>query len=592
MTPLFPAALVKRVALAWLAISALLLLTNWAAMAQMRFPDPDDALRLVEVRDLLAGQGWFDMHQHRIDPLNGGVLMHWSRLVDLPIAGVMLLFRPLLGAAAAELAALVFVPLLTLAAVLLLAGRIAWAKLGAEATMRACLVLAMSVPLIAQIRPLRIDHHGWQVATALAAVNGLMARDGRRGGWAAGLALALGLSISLEGLPLTLAFAAIGLWRWLRAGPDRFWLASFMQALALGSIASFAATRGLADLANHCDAVAPVHLAVFAFGALAVSGLALLPVQPLWRTLFGFGLAALGAVALVLMLAPQCAGGAFNELDPVVRRLWFDQISEGLPIWRQDWTTALQIAVPGVFGLCAALRLARAAAPQDRQWWGEYAALLGASLLIAILIARAGAVCGALAAIPLGWQLGQWLDRARQEGAAGKRVAALAGAMLAILPSAPITLYALVKPVGEARVGPSRPAVGSSRVSSCDIPQAGRMLATMPRGNILAPLDIGPELLLATPDTVLASSHHRGARAMREVIDAFTLSPDAAHAIVRRRRIGYLALCPGLGEPAIYAKAAPDGLMAGLLEGRVPVWLAPVEGARDGRMLIWRVLRD
>jgi hypothetical protein len=37
----------------------------------------DDAMRLVEVRDLLAGQAWFDLTQHRLDPPQGS-LMHWS----------------------------------------------------------------------------------------------------------------------------------------------------------------------------------------------------------------------------------------------------------------------------------------------------------------------------------------------------------------------------------------------------------------------------------------------------------------------------------------------------------------------------------
>jgi hypothetical protein len=31
----------------------------------------DDAMRLVEVRDLLAGQSWFDLTQHRLDPPQG-----------------------------------------------------------------------------------------------------------------------------------------------------------------------------------------------------------------------------------------------------------------------------------------------------------------------------------------------------------------------------------------------------------------------------------------------------------------------------------------------------------------------------------------
>ena len=52
--------------------------------------DPDSFLRLVQVRDLIAGQGWFDLVQHRMDP-PGGALLHWSRLIDAPIAALILI---------------------------------------------------------------------------------------------------------------------------------------------------------------------------------------------------------------------------------------------------------------------------------------------------------------------------------------------------------------------------------------------------------------------------------------------------------------------------------------------------------------------
>ena len=112
--PAIPLAMLRRVALVWLVVGAVQLIANAGAIAHMRFPDPDDSLRLVQVRDLLAGQGWFDLHAHRVDPLDGGVLMHWSRLVDLPIAAVIWTLRPLLGQADAELAALIAVPMVTL----------------------------------------------------------------------------------------------------------------------------------------------------------------------------------------------------------------------------------------------------------------------------------------------------------------------------------------------------------------------------------------------------------------------------------------------------------------------------------------------
>ena len=41
--------------------------------------DTDDAMRLTDVHDLLAGQPWFDFTQHRINAPFGAEI-HWSRL--------------------------------------------------------------------------------------------------------------------------------------------------------------------------------------------------------------------------------------------------------------------------------------------------------------------------------------------------------------------------------------------------------------------------------------------------------------------------------------------------------------------------------
>lgn len=567
----------RRVALAYGLIVLLMLATNAGAILAWRFPDPDDALRLVEVRDLLGGQGWFDLTQHRIDPAHGGVLMHWSRLVDMPLAGVMLLLRPVLGAGGAERAALLIVPMLTLAVVVMLVARVAWERLGREATTLAALVLAMSVPVVTQIRPMRIDHHGWQVAAALLALNGLMTRHARAGGWIAGGALAIGLSISLEGLPLTAVFGALGMWRWLRAGETKFWLVHFTRALAVVSALCFAATRA-GDLAQHCDAIAPVHLAVFALAAVALSALA--RVRDTRLVLGGFLAVGVGAVAIYLGVAPQCRAGAFDMLDPLVRRLWYDQVAEGLPVWRQDWTTALQTVIPPLFALGACAALIRRNSGEERVWWQEYAFIQAGALAIAVMVARAGAVAGALAAVPLAWLVAEGLCVLRQGRTWDRRWAAGLGILAALMPAAPITLYGLW-PHG-AGAAPARP------MTACDLRRHAAVLAGLPRGTILAPLDIGPDLLLATPDSVLATGHHRGARGMHDAIAAFTGAPDQALAIARANGIAYVALCPDLGEPQIYARAAPHGLAADLLAGRVPGWLAPVSA--DG-LLVWRVVQ-
>jgi hypothetical protein len=84
---------------------------------------------------------------------------------------------------------------------------------------------------------MRIDHHGWQIVCALAAMNGLMARSPRTGGWVIGSALATWLAISVEGLPLAAVIFALVAIRWIRAGGlnERnayLWLVSAIQSLA------------------------------------------------------------------------------------------------------------------------------------------------------------------------------------------------------------------------------------------------------------------------------------------------------------------------------------------------------------------------
>lgn len=582
--PSFGPQLLPRIALAWLVIALLLLLTNLTGIAERRFPDPDDTLRLVQVRDLIAGQGWFDLHQHRIDALHGGVPMHWSRLVDLPLALVILLATPLFGQPMAETIALVVVPLLTLGCALLLIGRIAWRMFDEEIAGLACLAMALSVPVIAQLRPLRIDHHGWQIVLALVAVNGLMARSPRRGGWVAGLALAAWLAISLEGLPLAAVIAGICALRWLRSEAGRAWLCGLMQGLATGSIALFLLTRGLSDLTQHCDAISPVHLAMFGWGALVITFVQ--PLRPIIWSLGGFALAAGGALAILAFAAPQCAGGAFVDLDPVVRRMWYDGVAEGLPVWRQPLAEALQIVVPPVFAILASLKLAATSRDWLRTWWFDYTLLLCGALVIAVFVARAGATAGALSAVPLGWQINRWLRAARTEHRTGHKTLALTGVALALLPATPLTLYALVAP---AKAGAASSPT-ADRVSDCRLDRAAKLLAKLPKSEMLLPLDIGPAVLIDTPHSVVATGHHRAGTAMREVIDAFTGPSDQAHSIVRRRGINYVAFCPDLNEPATYYRAAPGGLAAKLRDGRAPEWLAPVPMPAGIGFKAWRVI--
>ena len=574
----------------WALIALIAVLRNWQLIATLHFSDPDDALRMVQVRDLLAGQGWFDLHQYRVAPPDG-VVMHWSRLVDAPLAAITLLLRPLLGEARAELAAVVVVPLLTLLAAQLCLARLVARQLGAGLVLIATLLMMLMLPAMMQFEPLRIDHHAWQIVAVLAALNALLAKTPREAALVAGLSLAFGMSVSLELLPFAGLFGALFALRWWRDPGGWRWLVGYLDALVLGSAGFFLGTRGLGDLTNYCDSVSPAYLAGLGAVALGVNGLALRPALPRLWLVAGLGLAAVAGAALFLWLAPGCSTGPFARLDPLVREFWYDNVKEGMPVWRQEWPVLVQMLVPPLAGLGAAVHLARR---EDGGFWGEFVLLLGGAIMISVAVSRFSSVSSAIAVVPLAWLVRRCAQRLSEPGQILARAGIAALLVVAMLPGLVLEEAGLV--IARLAAVPARPVQPAALPSvkdanaSCGLPGSLPALAGLPPATILAPMDVGPFILLGTRHKVVATSHHRAAAAMHDVIAAFLAPPAAAPTIVRQRGAAYVMICPDLIEVLMYQHRAPTGLAAHLLAGQKLDWLEPVNlGAEGGTMRLWRV---
>ncbi len=107
---------------------------------------------------------------------------------------------------------------------------------------------------------------------------------------------------------------------------------------------------------------------------------------------------------------------------------------------------------------------------------------------------------------------------------------------------------------------------------------------------LFALIDMGPAILERTPHSVIATAHHRGERGLHDVIKAFLSSDDAARQIVMKHESDYLLICTDIGESALYAREAPDGLMAHLRAGDTPAWLeeVPLDDTPES-FRVWRV---
>ncbi len=541
-------------------------------------PDgPDDYMRLLQVRDLLAGQGWWDVTQYRVDP-PAGASMHWSRLVDIPLA--------LLALLAGETAALFAVPLLyLLGALFALRSILLRLDLPPLGIGLGLVILPLFPLLTGSFMPFRIDHHAPQAVLGLVAA-ALMLRPGRAGAALCGLLAAAWVAISLEGLPMVAAFAGLyGLAYWL--WDDRR-LAVFLTALAMAAPALSLATRPLGSFAlPYCDILLPGHMAAFAAAAVIAWALPALPRQDRAAGRWG-GLVVIAAISapVAYFALGSCAADPFGELDPLILQYWHGQITEGLPIWQQPFSVmAMLLWTPLlVLAACWPRRHVALAAEEGARAWLLYAGLTLCACLYSLVLMREAIVAQLLAVPFAAALLAHYLPKARAVQASAPRIIATLACFLLATPSfvsgalKPLDPLSPIAPEAVLQVTPLE-------AEECDFAQ----LASLPSGLLFAPLDSGPEILAKTGHAVVAANYHRNQQRMAQVIAANIGSVDAAQEIVRSTGADYVVACTSNADIAHYRSAGEGNFADAIAVGEVTEWLEPVEGFSAAPLRVYRV---
>jgi hypothetical protein len=562
----------------WCAAAAAAIIVNRGHITGFRFWDPDDVMRLLEVRDWLNGQSWFDVSQHRMN-WPAGLAMHWSRWVDLPLAIVIRLFTPWIGQRSAEMIAATLVPLITLGMTMTLVGGIARALNNAAAGLLASAFCLLSIGTWYAMQPMRIDHHGWQIVAGLALVRFLIARQDRRSACATGICAALWMQISIEGLAFTACTAAWLGWLGLQDSRQRTLLPAFLIAITVTETVLYTTTNGaFPPYQNFCDRISPIHLAAFGSAALATAALvAMLPERRFLRA-GGLVLIAIGCAALYRLETPQCAAGPFGLLGPLGYKLWYVHVQEGMPLWRAGIDTRISWGLFPWIGLAGALA-AYARHATRRPGSLAYCVLLAGAVAIAMLVTRAGAFANLLAipgAVGLILRTFEKTDR---------------WAVIARLPVRVLAIL-LLSPLGAA-LAPALLTRSNDAPSPPITPGCGKIdtLAPLDRfapAVIVAPLELGPALLAGTHHRAITGPYHRDAAALEDVLRFFTATD--ARAIAMRRSAAYVAFCPE-GEMATMARFAPAGLAAQLLRRAPPSWLTPVVVPGTAGLQLYRITR-
>ena len=549
--------------------------------------DNDSLLRLVQVRDLIAGQGWFDPTQYRMG-LEGGFPMHWSRLVDLPIA--------LLVATLGETAARVVWPLLLLGVSLFLVIRTARLLAGPDAFLPAVVTGLLSLHFVNVFRPGAIDHHNAQLALVLLAAYALAAawRTGAsapaRGGAVGGLAAALMLAIGMEAAPYVAVACAITAAAYLGGTDQGNRIArGFGLSFAAAGVAAFLATIPARQwLAVQCDALSLPQ------GSLAVlggAGLALIATVPMLNRSLPVRLAASAALAaivagLAVTAFPQCLGDPFVDLDPVLRRYWLSAVSEAQSVaalWRAaDYGTLVGYYATPLLALgVMAVRFARGRLAPEALVVGAF---LAAAVMVSFWQVRGGVFSVPLASIVLATWIAGARVRAQADRRAGPQLAMVGcwlvsinlvwvAAVLALLPGDDAA--------AETAAGPA--ASACYRLSDYD------GLAALPPGTVLTVSNLGSSILHQTPHRVLNGPYHRNNAGNRAALDMLMGSEDEAQGAMRAHGIDYVLVCPGNSETDALVGWAPDGFLARLLRQPPPAWLEEVGAGDDHPLRVYRL---
>ena len=543
----------------------------------VRFLDSDDALRLAQVRTLLAGGGWFDP----VIPSIGdgeGLHSHWSRLVDLPIAGLILAARLFFDGPAAEQFALLVWPKLVLFVFMAAFLRQMIRETSLEAALALAVMLWLSLFSLIQFQLTRIDHHNVQNAcAALAIVMATSPLASARSAFASGLVAGLGLAIGYEALPaiglLAALLAACSLIDAKRRQVAECFAAGLALALATALVLTVHPSQWRLVA---CDALGLNVVAGAAIGAAGLFAAGFCAGRRSWHiaALLATGGAAAAGFAAV---DPVCLAGPFARIDPAMGPLWLNHVQEARPLRElADTQPAMAFALAASMLACLAAQAAMAAQKRTAS------DIMRLTLLILLTIIGfryiklipyaqlLGFFCLARAAFKLRWPYSQITPRA--------------AAMLAALLATPIPLMlmaATMLPADKMEADNGR---------SCDSEKDFAALTALPSARILPQPDLGGVLSLLTHHHVLIGNYHRLDREIAKAAAIFASPVHDARTLLDDWNIDIIAHCAG---QRIYARRTGEGSLARAIETEenVPGYLQPIDMGAGSGVKAWRVMR-
>lgn len=595
-------------------------------------PDSDDAMRLVQIRDYLNGQSWFDTDQYRLG-LAGGTDMHWSRLVDVPIIMLTHIFDLVLPRdTALQIAYSVWPPFSALLLIFaMVKGARYWdAHRSLDSAQRDAvtsgpqLTWAFTLILLAffcfgfyRFQPGAIDHHNVQMGlVALGVAFALDPKSRFKTGLLSGLFTALSVAVGVEVYVFIAVICGYVAVNWLIKGRAvRASTQGFGLGLTLGLGAAFFGTLPASDYGRVlCDSLSLITVSAGGVGGLGLTAIATWVPGESFKSRI-LATVGLGAVCLAVLSqqAPQCLANPLSAIPEEVDRLWLSNIGEARSMPIKGWDALASIPMllfPPLIALCLIARNLWSARSQARPLWSGQM-LIGALLIVSIALMiyqlRFFPFAYVFAILPLAAWVGDYYRKGRARVAAFKDAAAVSANDDDPRPSEPINvayIFALAASIPIVWMVPSLLFTNPDMANTTDneAPRGDTVcysddvlaaLGALPKGLVSATSNGGAPILMDTHHRALSGNYHRNIAGISQQIKISISDPSVSKALLREAGVDYLHFCRVTKEADILVEENEDGLFSALMNDSVPDYLVPATDAlEDGAVSIYRVVLD
>jgi hypothetical protein len=291
------------------------------------------------------------------------------------------------------------------------------------------------------------------------------------------------------------------------------------------------------------------------------------------------------AAAIFVTLEPRCLGGPYAMMDPGVRAIWFDHVSEMQSIWKVAPNSPAMAAAVVAFPLVSLAATVLLACEEDLRRDPRF--LIVACVLVVACALTATVVKMCMYAMWFGMPL---VAAACLRLFARLRIANLALRTVLTLLLTPMLLSAGAIALAEAAGAPEVVMHDSRVLGGCFKTANYAPLAALPPGVVATDIDYGSFVLALTPHAVIAAPYHRLGDAIIAGYRIFTLPPDAARGVLEKFGATYVVTCGESAPPGMSAAERAASLWGRLRAGAAPDWLQPVPAMAGDAFKVYRIV--